>query len=174
MIVFCSKELCVQHDEGLGMVRAAWIGGRNMRGFREAFTRLQKLVARLGVARILLDLNTLPDISVYDQLWLSKGFIPSILVLPLRQVVVALSPKNVYNHQAVEGLLLAVHLLIRFDMQFFAQPDAGMQWLTDYSPRLVDLQREWSQQRGAIPPQSDEVAEPRPGYQLKKLSRLPS
>jgi hypothetical protein len=155
-------------------VRAAWTGAHDMRGFREAFTKLQKLVARLGVARVLLDLNALPDISVYDQLWLSTVFMPSILVLPLRQVVVALSPKNIYNHQAVEGLLLAVHLLIRFDMQFFAQPDAGMQWLTDYSPRLVDLQREWSQQRGATPPQSDEVAECRPGYQRRKVSRLPS
>lgn len=174
MIVFCSKELCVQHDEGLGVIRAAWIGGRNMRGFREAFSKLQKVVAQRGVERILLDLNALPDISVYDQLWLSTAFIPAVLVLPLRQAVIVLSPKKVYNHQVVEGLLLAVHLLIRFDVQFFAQPDAGMQWLTDYSPLLPALQWEWDQQHGPTPSKTDEVAEPQPSYQLKKLLRLPS
>lgn len=173
MIVFCAKELFVQCDGELDVVRAAWVGGRNMRGFREAFSKLQKLLAQRGVGRVLLDLNTLPEISVYDQLWLSTVFMPSVLILPLRQVVIALSPKNVYNHQVVEGLLLAAHLLIRCDIQFFAQPDAGMQWLTDYSPHLADLQREWSQQ-GPTPSPTDEVAEPRPGYQPKKPPRLPS
>ncbi len=174
MIIFCAKELCVQYDEGLDVVRAAWVGGRNMRSFREAFSKLQKLLAHRGVGRVLLDLNALPEISVYDQLWLSTVFMPSVLILPLRQVVIALSPKNVYNHQVIEGLLLAVHLLIRFDVQFFAQSDAGMQWLTDYSPRLPVLQWEWSQQRGPTPCKTDEVAEPRPGYQPKKPPRLPS
>ena len=155
------------------MVRAAWVGGRAMRGFREALSKLQKLTAQLQVGRILLDLNTLPEVSVYDQLWLSTVFMPSVLLLPLRQAVVVLSPKNVYNHHVVEGLLLAVAPLIRFDVQFFAQPDAGLQWLTDYSPRLPDLQREW-QQGGPAPPETDEVAEPRPSYQPPEPPRLPS
>lgn len=174
MIIFCAKELCVQHDEELDVVRAAWVGGRNMRGFREAFSKLQKLLAHRRVGRVLLDLNALPEISVYDQLWLSTVFVPSVVILPLRQVVIALSPKNVYNHQVIEGLLLAAHLLIRFDVQFFAQPDAGMQWLTDYSPRLPALQWEWNQQHGPTPYRPDEVAEPRPGYQPKNPFRLPS
>lgn len=175
MIIFCVKELRVQYDEELDTVRAAWVGGRNMRGFREAFSKLQKLVAQLKVGRVLLDLNALPDISVYDQLWLSTVFMPAVLLLPLRQAVIVLSPQNVYNHQVVEGLLLAVQLLIRFDVQFFAQPESGMSWLTGYSARLPALQWEWDQPPGpATPPPSDEVAEPRPPYQSKKQPRLPS
>lgn len=156
------------------MVRVSWVGGRNMRGFREAFAKLQKLLDRRCVGCMLLDLNALPEIPVYDQLWLSTVFVPAMLTLPLRRVVIALSPKQVYNHQVIEGLLLAVHLLIRFDVQFFAQPEPGMQWLNDYSPRLPALQWEWSQQPGPTPSKTDEVAEPRPAYQAKKPPRLPS
>ncbi len=174
MIVSCAKELCLQHDSELDLVRVAWVGGRNMRSFREAFGKLRKLVAKLGVGRLVLDLNMLPDIPVYDQLWLSTVFVPSVLTLPLRQVVIVLAPSNVYNHQVVEGLLLAVQLLIRFDVQFFAKPDAAMQWLTDYSSRLPVLQWEWDQQGGPTPPKTDEVAEPRLGYQVRKPPRLSS
>ncbi|MGI4739262.1 MAG: hypothetical protein ACRYG7_29195 [Janthinobacterium lividum] len=173
MIVSCAKELWVQHDEALDMVRVAWAGGRNMRGFRDAFSKLQKLVAHMGVGRIVLDLNALPDISVYDQLWLSTVLMPAVLALPLKQFIIVLSPKHVYNHQVLEGLLLAVQLLIRCDVQIFAQPDAALQWLTDDSPRLASLQREWAQHYGPTPP-SDEVAEPRLGYQTKNPPRLSS
>jgi len=145
-----------------------------MRGFRDAFGKLQKLMARTGVGRVVLDLNALPDISVYDQLWLSTVFMPAVLVLPIKQAVIVLSPKHIYNHQVLEGLLLAVQLLIRFDVQIFAQPDAAMQWLTDYSPRLASLQAEWAQHYGPTPPPTDEVAEPRPEYQAKKPPRLSS
>ncbi|TDN36135.1 hypothetical protein A8B98_09320 [Hymenobacter sp. UV11] len=156
------------------MMRAAWVGGRNMRGFREAFSKFQKLLAQFGVGRALLDLNTLPEVSVYDQLWLSTVFMPSLLLLPLQKVVVVLSPKNVYNHQMVEGLLMAVQLLIRFDVQFFAQPDAAMQWITDYSPRLPILQQEWNQHCAPTSRNTDEVAEPQASYTLRKPLRLPS
>ena len=174
MIVSCAKELCVQYDKLLGVVRVAWVGGRNMRGFRDAFSKLPALVAQLGVGRVVLDLNELPDISVYDQLWLSTNFMPSLVTLPLRQAIIVLSPKQVYNHQVIEGLLMAVQLLIRFDVQFFAQANSAMQWMTDYSPRLAYLQQEWNQHCPPTAPTTDEVAEPRLGYALRKLPGLPS
>jgi hypothetical protein len=167
MIVPCAKELCVQYDRELDVVRMAWVAGRNMRGFRDAFGKLARLVAQLGVGRVVLDLNALPEISVYDQLWLSTSFMPAIVSLPLRQVVVVLSPKQVYNHQVVEGLLMAVQFLIRFDVQFFAQPDAALQWLTDYSAHLPALQAEWTQHCSGTTHKTDEVAEPTPSYQRK-------
>ena len=165
MIINSVKELCVQHDVELGVARIAWVGGRQMSSFRTVFGQLCELVRRLEVGRVLLDLNTLPDISVYDQLWLSKNFIPSLLTLPLRQVVVVLTAKRVYNQHVVEDLLGAVSLQIRFDLQFFAQPDAAMHWLTDYSPRLPALLIEWVQ-HCARASQADDVADPRAYYQL--------
>lgn len=174
MIVSCAKELCVQHNKLLDVLRVAWVGGRNMRGFRAAFSKLPKLISQLGVGRVVLDLNALPEISVYDQLWLSTSFVPLLITLPLRQAVIVLSPRQVYNHQVIEGLLMAVQLLIRFDVQFFAQADAAMQWVTDYSPQLAHLQQEWNQHCAPTAQNTDEVAEPQPGYALKKPPRLPS
>ena len=165
MIEF-SKQLCVQHDEQLNIARIAWVGGRSMNNFREAFEQICQLVRQLGVSRVLLDLDTLSDISVYDQLWLSRSFIPSLLTLPLKQVVVVLTPKRVYNQHVVEDLLGVVSLQIRFDLQFFAQPDAGMHWLTDYSPRLPALLIEWVQHCARTAPRPDDVAGPRAYYQL--------
>ena len=165
MIVNSVKELCVQHDAELGVARIAWVGGRQMSGFRAAFKELCELVQRLRVGRVLVDLNTLPDISVYDQLWMSKYFIPSVLALPLRQVVMVLTAGRIYNQHVVEDLLGAVSLQIRFDLQFFTQPEAGMHWLTDYSPRLPALLIEWVQ-HCARTSQADDVAEPRAYYKL--------
>ena len=165
MIIDSVKELCVQHDVALGVARIAWVGGRQMSGFREAFGQICQLVRQLEVRRVLLDMNTLPNISVYDQLWLSKSFIPSLLTLPLRQVVVVLTAKRIYNQHVVEDLLGAVSLHIRFDLQFFAQPEAGMHWLTDYSPRLPALLIEWVQ-HCARASKTDDVAGPRAYYQL--------
>ena len=166
MIINSVKELCVQHDVELGIARVAWVGGRQVSGFRAAFGQLCLLVRQLEVGRVLLDLNTLPDISVYDQLWLSKSFIPSLLTLPLRQVVVVLTPKRIYNQHVVEDLLGVVSLHIRFDLQFFTQPEAGMHWLTDYSPRLPSLLIEWVQHCARVASKADDLAGPRAYYQL--------
>ena len=165
MIVNSVKELCVQHDAELEVIRIAWVGGRQISGFRTAFGEICQLVRQLAAQRVLLDLNTLPDISVYDQLWLSKNFIPSLFTLPLRQVVVVLMPKRIYNQHVVEDLLGAVSLQIRFDLQFFPQPEAGMHWLTDYSPRLPALLIEWVQ-HCARADKTDDVTDPRAYYRL--------
>jgi hypothetical protein len=137
-----------------------------MRQFRPAFTQLCEMAAHLEVGRVLLELNALPDIPVYDQIWLSTTFMPAVLRLPLQQVVIVLSPQRVYNQQVVEGVLMAVAWLIKFDVQFFPQPEAGLAWLTDESPRLPALLREWATTCGQDLPATDELAEPRAPYGL--------
>ena len=164
MMIRSVAELCVQYDKPLDLLRVAWVGGQSMRQFRPAFTQLCEMAAQLEVGRVLLELNSLPDIPVYDQIWLSASFMPSVLKLPLKQVVIVLSAQRVYNQQVVEGLLLAVAWLIRFDVQFFAQPEAGLAWLTDDSPRLPALLHEWAATCGEDAPASDELAEPRAPY----------
>jgi len=82
----------------------------------------------------------------------------------LQQVVIVLSPRRVYNQHVVEGLLMAVSRFIQFDVQFFAQPEFGLAWLTDDSARLPDLLREWAEGCGAVAPAADEVSEPRVPY----------
>ncbi|MBO2033188.1 hypothetical protein J4D99_17450 [Siccationidurans ginsengisoli] len=135
-----------------------------MRYFQQAFRQLREVITQLGASRVVLELNAMPDIPVYDQIWLSTTFMPALLKLPLKQVVVVLSARRVYNQQVVEGVLSASALNIRFDVQFFAQAEAAMAWLTDDSPRLPALLREWAGSCGASAPATDEVAEPRAPY----------
>jgi hypothetical protein len=164
MIISSIAELCVQFDKPLNLVRVAWVAGRNMRYFQQAFTQLRGVITQLGPGRIVLDLNAMPDIPVYDQIWLSTTFMPALLKLPLKQVVVVLSARRIYNQQVVEGVLAASAMNIRFDVQFFAQPEAALSWLTDDSPRLSALLHEWANSCGATTQIIDEVAEPRSPY----------
>lgn len=164
MIINEIGELLMQHSEPLGLLRTNWAAGRDMSQFRGALTQAQAVAQRLGVRRCLLELDALPDISAYDQAWLATQWIPNALQLPLQQVVIVLSPRRVYNHQAVEDLLLVARPFIKFDVQFFSQPVAGLRWLTDYSPLVPDLLHEWDAAFGPTPPPPDGVNEPRAHY----------
>jgi hypothetical protein len=164
MIINTVAELCVQHDKPLDLVRVAWVASRSMRYFQHAFTQLRTIIMQLKASRVVLELNAMPDIPVYDQIWLSTNFMPAILKLPLKQVIIVLSAQRVYNQQVVEGMLAASAMHILFDVQFFAQPEAALAWLTDDSPRLPLLLREWANGCGASTMNTSEVAEPRPPY----------
>lgn len=162
MIIQEISELLIQHSEPLGLLRLGWAAGRDMRQFRPAFDRALALARRLEVRRVLLDLDDLPDISVYDQAWLAAHWVPKAVELPFRQVVIVLSPRCVYNHQVVEGLLFMARPLIRFDVQFFSQPVPGLRWISDYSPLVPGLLAAWDTAFGPAGPGG--VAESRPRY----------
>ncbi len=165
MIINEIGELLMQHSEPLGLLRINWAAGRDMSQFRATFERLLALVRRLGVSRVLLELDALPDISAYDQAWLATRWIPQATELSLNQVVVVLSPRRIYNHQVVEGLLFVARPFIKFDVQFFSQPVPGLRWISDYSPLLPGLLAEWDAAFGPTPPPPPGgVQEPRARY----------
>ncbi len=157
-------EFCAQYDEPLDLLRVAWTVESSMRHFRPSFTRLVEVAAELAVGRVLLDINALPDVPVYDQLWLTTSFMPAVLKLPLRQVVIVLSAERVYNQHVAEGLLMAVSPFIRFDVQFFPQPEFGLAWLIDDSPRLPELLLEWAAGCGNAASAAQQVSEPQVPY----------
>lgn len=164
MIINEIVELLMQYSEPLGLLRTSWAAGRDMSQFRGALTQAQAVAQRLGVRQWLLELDALPDISAYDQAWLATQWIPSLLQIPLQQVVIVLSPRRIYNHQAVEGLLLAARPFIKFDVQFFSQPVASLRWLTEYSPLVPKLLKEWDAAFGPTPPLLGGVKEPHAHY----------
>lgn len=145
MILNTIPALLLQEDAELQLLRVRWNGGRSMQQFREAASRLVELVQQRGSLRLLLELNEQPDVPVYDQLWLSTTLLPRAVQLPVRQLVIILSEKRVYNRHVLESLLTQFQLQIRADIQFFTQPDAALDWLTDNSPRVPELLAEWQQ-----------------------------
>lgn len=164
MLFYDTPEFRVCHDEALRLLRLEWVGGPNLVRLRPNLVALQQLAQRLQATHVLLDLSRLPDLPVFDQIWLGAHWLPTTLPLPLQQVVLVLGSERSYNLQAIELLLEAMQGLIRFDVQFFSQPGPGLQWLVGDSPELPRLLANWQQAYQLLPAASDSFAEALPAY----------
>lgn len=164
MIITDIKEFSIQYDEPLHLLRVEWAAGHDMRRLRPALEQLSQLALRLQVTHGLLAIDTLPDISAYDQIWLGSQWLPKLEGLWLKQAVVVLSSARVYNQQAIETLVTLNRSYVKFDFQFFSQSVAAMHWLTNESQRLPDLLAEWDAAFGPLGPQAHLAAEPGAPY----------
>lgn len=138
--------LFIQEDAELQLLRARWAGSRNASAFRDAASGLVGLAQQHGTRRLLLELSEQPDLPVYDQLWLSTTLLPRIAQLPVTQLVIILASQRVYNRHVLESLLMQHQARIKADVQFFTQPEAALDWLTDNSPRVPALLAEWARE----------------------------
>ncbi|RYE90621.1 MAG: hypothetical protein EOO37_02515 [Cytophagaceae bacterium] len=162
MLITNIKEFKIQYDEPLSLLRVEWAAGHDMRRLRPALEQLSQLAQQLQVTHCLLAIEQLPDISAYDQIWLGSQWLPKTGQLALKQAVIVLSSKQVYNQQAIETILTINWPYISLDFQFFRHSVTAMHWLTGESARLPELLREWDGLPGAA---SSGVAEPRAIYQ---------
>ncbi|GAB3574837.1 hypothetical protein GCM10027345_09280 [Hymenobacter daeguensis] len=151
----------MQYDEALSLLRVEWSSGADMRGFRGSAEQLLHLGQRLGVRHMLLNMNTFPDISVYDQMWLGTHWLPGIMQIPLERVVLINPRHRLHNQMAIDALIALARPFIRFDIQYFPRPVAGLHWLSDYSDRLPALLAEWDAVHG---PTDHSTSEQRPQY----------
>jgi len=135
-----------------------------MRGFRSSAEQLLRSTREMGVRHLLLNMNTFPDISVYDQVWLGVHWMPAMVKLPLERVVLAISRRKVHNQLAVDSLIAMSRPFIRFDIQFFPTAAPGLYWLSDYSDRMPYLLAEWEAVHGPALPAPGGLAEPRTLY----------
>ena len=149
----------MQYDEPLGLLRVEWASGDDMRTFRDSAAKLLLLVRELGVRHMLLNMNTLPDISVYDQVWMGTRWMPHMAKSSLERLVLVIHRRRVHNQLAIDSLIAAARPLIHFDIQYFPQPGPGLHWLSDYSVRLPALLAEWEalhSPNAATPPSANE------------------
>lgn len=125
------------------MLRVEWAAGDDTRNLRASALQLLRLDQELGMHNLLLNMNTFPDISVYDQVWLGTNWMPGIVLLPLRRVVLINNRHRIHNQLAIDSLLALVRPFIKFDIQYFPNASSGMRWLSDFSPRLPEVMAEW-------------------------------
>ena len=151
VIISNIPDLSLQHDEQMNLLRIEWASGADTRTLRQSAEQLLALNRELGARNLLLNMNTFPDISVYDQVWLGTSWMPDIVKLPLERVVLVNHRRRVHNQLAIDSLLAMFRSIIRFDIQYFPQPEPGLQWLADYSTRLPELQAEWDAVYGPMP-----------------------
>jgi hypothetical protein len=154
VIITSISDFSLQFDEELSLLRIEWASGNDMRTFRASAEQLLVLSQRLQVRRLLLNMNTLPDISVYDQVWLGAHWIPTLAKSTLERVVLVNHRRRVHNQLAIESLLAQMLPIIRFDIQYFPQSGPGLHWLSDYSDRLPALLAEWDAVHGPASPGS--------------------
>ena len=166
MIITNISDFSLQFDEELSLLRIEWASGNDMRTFRASAEQLLMLSQRLQVRRLLLNMNTLPDISVYDQVWLGAHWIPILAKSTLERVVLVNHRRRVHNQLAIESLLAQMLPSIRFDIQYFPQSGPGLHWLSDYSDRLPALLAEWDAVHGPASPGSG-ANKPYPLYQSR-------
>ncbi|WP_426058376.1 hypothetical protein [Hymenobacter sp. B1770] len=150
----------MQYDEALGLLRIEWASGQDMRIFRTSAEQVLALARQLQTRYILLDMNSFPDISVYDQVWMGSNWMPELVKLPIERLVLAINRRRVHNQLAVDSLIATARPLIKFDIQFFLTTVPALHWLCDYSPRLPMLLAEWNAVHGPnLPSASGNTAE---------------
>jgi hypothetical protein len=125
-------------------MRIDWAGGNDMRGLRKSTIQAYELCLELRPRHWLLNMNSFPDISVYDQMWLGTHCIPGLAQLPLERMVLVVSQRRVHNQLAIEALIALTRPFCNFDVQFFPQPDMGLHWLSEHSERVPALLAEWN------------------------------
>lgn len=161
MLITDIKEFKIQYDEPLQLLRVEWAAGHDMRRLRPALEQLYQLAQQRQVTRGLLAIESLPDISAYDQIWLGSQWLPKTGRLALKQAVIVLSAQQVYNQQAIETVLTLNWPYVKTDFQFFRSSVTAMHWLTGESARLPELLDEWDEPHR---PALSSVAEPRASY----------
>jgi hypothetical protein len=163
VIITAIPDFSLQYDEALSLLRVDWASGADMRSFRTSASELLQLAYHYQVRNLLLDMNTFPDISVYDQVWLGANWMPGILQLPLERVVIAIQRRRVHNQLAIDSLIAMSRPFIKFDIQFFISAGPGLQWLGNYSERIPELLAEWNALHGpGLPGAPNAQPKPRP------------
>ena len=171
MIITSIPDLSLQYDEALSLLRVEWASGQDMRTFRLSADQLQHVAGQLGVRHMLLEMNTFPDISVYDQVWLGANWMPAMMQLPLERVVLVIHQRRVHNQLAIDSLIGMSRPFTKFDIQFFSTTVPGLHWLSNYSDRIPHLLAEWQALHGPVLPAGpSSFAEPLPAYRPQPLA----
>jgi hypothetical protein len=121
--------LVLFHDPTLRLLYHRWQGQHNMHRFRPAIGYIQTLLREHAIESWVIDLNGLPNMGLEDQIWLSDEVLPAVAPLAdLRQLALVLSP-NMYNQLAAESILHHGQRHLNFDVQFFTDSVAALEWL---------------------------------------------
>ncbi|NVO30418.1 hypothetical protein [Hymenobacter lapidiphilus] len=135
---------CLQTDAESGMLRVAYRMGTESALRRPDVTALLALARTHTVRRLLIDMRTVPLLTVYDELWLGTHFMPALLAMPLERLVLIVGSHQTYHQLAIDALHDLVQPSIGFDSQYFDDPETALCWLTDDAPQVPALLAEWA------------------------------
>ena len=146
MIITNIPDFRLQYDELLGLLRLEWVSGEGTPTLRSSAARLLDLARELAVRVLLIDMNSVPDISVSDELWLGTHWMPGIVQLPLAHLILAIDSNRIHNQLAIDALHDLVQPSIRFESHYFTDAPSAVQWVSEGTDRLPALLAEWNGQ----------------------------
>jgi hypothetical protein len=135
---------CLQYDQVLSVLRLEWVAYSDPIQLRVSATELLTLLQNLAVRNLLLNMNSVPNLPLSDQLWLGDHWMPALVALPLERLVLIIDSSQIHNQLAIDMLHDLVQPSIRFESQYFADMESALDWATDSSPRLPALNAEWA------------------------------
>jgi len=138
------SNFCFQLDPVLQLVVLEWVALSNPVHFRANALQLLVLLEAQEVRHLLLDMNSFPDLSVADQLWLGEHWMPGLVKLPLEHLILIIDGSRVHNQLAIDALHDLVQPAICFSSHYFTDVASALDWLTDGSPQLPLLAAEWA------------------------------
>jgi hypothetical protein len=142
----------LQMDPLLGVLLLEWVALSNPHHLRTSAMHLLALLQEQEVRHLVLDINSLPDLSIMDQLWLGDHWMPGLVALPLERLVLVIDSRRQHNQLAIDALHDLVQPAIRFSSHYFSDVPSALDWLTDNSPRLPALAAEWAARYSAPAP----------------------
>jgi hypothetical protein len=137
-------DFCLQYDAMLGLLRLEWVSGAGTGTLQASAMELLVLARQLAIRSLLLDMNTVPDIPVADELWLGTHWMPGIVQLPLAHLILVISTNQIHNQLVVDALHDLVQPSILFESHYFADATSAIQWLAEGTDRLPALLAEWT------------------------------
>ena len=134
----------LQYDQAFGMLYLEWVGNSNPYLLRASAGQLLDLLRELEVRHLLLDMNSVPNLPLADQLWLGDHWMPALVALPLERLVLIIDSDQIHNQLAIDMLHDLVQPSIRFESQYFADMESALDWTTNSSALLPALRAEWA------------------------------
>jgi hypothetical protein len=145
-------DFCLQYDQALRILRLEWVSDADVRGLRTSARKLLALLEELPVHHLLLDINSVPDLPLTDQLWLGKHWMPRLVASPLARLVLAIDGNRIHNQLAIDALHDLVQPAIRFESHYFSDSVSAFDWLVDNSEQLPALVAEWEARHASASP----------------------
>jgi hypothetical protein len=145
-------DFCSQYDQELRILHLEWVSGTDVRSIRTSASKLLTLLKELPIHHLLLDMNSVPDLPLADQLWLGKHWMPGLVASPLARLVLAIDGNRIHNQLAIDALHDLVQPAIRFESHYFSDSASAFDWLAYNSEQLPALVAEWDARHASASP----------------------
>jgi hypothetical protein len=140
---------CLQFDPLFGLLLLEWVALSNPLYLRTSAAQLLALLREREVRHLVLDMNSVLDLSIADQIWLGDHWMPGLVALNLERLVLVIDSRRQHNQLAIDALHDLVQPAIRFSSHYFADVASAIDWLSDGSPQLPALAAEWAARHSA-------------------------